>query len=117
NVTVVQTCALPISRFCIHPKDKVDQALNIGGTKDIKLNYSDRLNPDLVITEKEENTKEIVEQLEQYYPVYVFEVQSIADALRMINDLGNIIHRQKEAHQLRHRINELFKELPKIQQK
>jgi len=105
------------TRFCIHPKDKVDQALNIGGTKDIKLNRIHRLNPDLVIAEKEENTKEIVEQLEQYYPVYVFEVQSIADALRMINDLGNIIHRQKEAHQLRHRINELFKELPKIQQK
>jgi len=100
------------TRFCIHPKDKVENALNIGGTKDIKLDRIHQLKPDLIIAEKEENTKEIVEELEQYYPVYVFEVQTVDDAFRMMADLGDITDRAKQANELIQNIKKVFKEIP-----
>lgn len=100
------------TRFCIHPHDKVEQALNIGGTKDIKLDRIHQLKPDLIIAEKEENTKEIVEELEQHYPVFVFEVQTVDDAFRMIDDLGHIVDRQEEATRLIEKIKALFIEIP-----
>lgn len=57
------------TRYCIHPKEKVDQATVVGGTKKIKFDVIRSLNPDIIFTEKEENTKEIVEELEKEFPV------------------------------------------------
>src|SRR5699024_12862531 len=56
------------TRFCIHPKGKVEKAMNVGGTKDMKIDRVRALNPDLIICEKEENTKEMVTELEKHYP-------------------------------------------------
>lgn len=85
------------TRFCKFPEDRVEQALNIGGTKEIKLDRIHSLKPDLIIAEKEENTKKIVETLEKHYPTFVFEIQSINDSLRMIEDLGKLVGKQEKA--------------------
>jgi iron complex transport system substrate-binding protein len=100
------------TRFCIFPKDKVQRAINIGGTKDIKLDRIHDLKPELIIAEKEENTKEIVETLEQHYPVFVFEVQNIRDVYRMINDLGSITNRKEESIQMIKDIKNKLDNLP-----
>src|SRR5690625_3772748 len=105
------------TRFCIHPSNQVEKAVNIGGTKDVKIDRIHKLNPDLIIAEKEENTKEIVEQLEQYYPVFVFEVQTVDDAFRMMTDLGDIVNRQIEATSLITEIKRTFINLPQFQRK
>lgn len=104
------------TRFCIHPKEKVQQAVNVGGTKDMKLERIHELEPDLIIAEKEENTKEMVEKLEEYYPVYVFEIQTVNDALEMIEQLGTLINRFENALSLKDEIKKRFKKLPKIDQ-
>lgn len=100
------------TRFCIHPQGRVEQAINIGGTKDIKIERIHDLKPDLIMAEKEENTKEIVETLEKHYPVYVFEIQTVRDALKMIEDLGYLTHRAQKALTLKKDINSAFKQLP-----
>ncbi|MFS0671724.1 ABC transporter substrate-binding protein [Ornithinibacillus sp. 179-J 7C1 HS] len=102
------------TRFCIHPKDKVKQATNIGGTKEIKLDRIHELKPDLIIAEKEENTKEIVETLEQHFPVFVFEVKKIADVYRMITDVGRLTERESESAKLVESIQREFLNLPKM---
>jgi iron complex transport system substrate-binding protein len=102
------------TRFCIFPEEKVQKAKNIGGTKDIKLDRIHELKPDLIIAEKEENTKEIVETLEQHYPVFVFEVQNIPDVYRMINDLGIITNRKEEAIQMINEIKNKFDTLANV---
>lgn len=102
------------TRFCIHPKDKVKQAINIGGTKEIKLDRIHELKPDLIIAEKEENTKEIVETLEQHYPVFVFEVKEISDVYRMIMDVGKLTKRESESTKLVESINSEFVKLPNV---
>ncbi|MFC0300588.1 ABC transporter substrate-binding protein [Virgibacillus soli] len=105
------------TRFCIFPKDKIANAVNIGGTKEIKLHRIQSLQPDLIIAEKEENTQEIVETLEQYFPVYVFEIQTIDDVLRMITDLGDVTNRQNQASKLSVNIQTAFSYVPNLQAK
>ena len=96
------------TRFCIHPSPEVNEIPAIAGTKDIKLDKILQLKPDLVIAEKEENTKEIVETLEQHVPVYVAEVQSVQEAYTMMTDLGDVTNRQKQAQTLISQIQDGF---------
>src|SRR5690625_905036 len=96
------------------PDDKVETVLNVGGTKDIQLDRIQQLQPDLIIAEKEENTKEMVAALEVDYPVYVFEIQTIQDASRMIHDLGELTDRQLLATELNAQIDKAFARLPKM---
>lgn len=102
------------TRFCIHPQPDVEKAMNIGGTKDMKLERIKALDPHLIIAEKEENTKEMVEELEKHFPVYVFEIQTVEDALQMIKDLGRITNRSLEANQMISTIQTSFTKLPDV---
>src|SRR5690554_4941814 len=72
------------TRFCKYPEHIVERAIPVGGTKDMKIDRIIELSPDLIIMEKEENTKEMVQQLETFLPVYVFEIKQMRDALKMI---------------------------------
>lgn len=105
------------TRYCIHPKGKVENVQAVAGTKDIKLDAIKAVKPDLIIVEKEENTKEIVEELEQYFPVYVAEVQTIDEAFQMIEDMGALTDRIQPASQLVTTIREQFKTIPNIEGK
>ena len=102
------------TEYCIYPKDQVRNAKIVGGTKEINVGKIHELKPDLVIVEKEENTKEIVEMLEKHYPVYVMEVQSISDSYNMITSIGDLTNRKKEANCLIRKIQLEFSSLPKI---
>ncbi len=101
------------TRFCIHPKGSIEKVKNVGGTKDMKIERIHEINPDLIIVEKEENTKVMVAELEQHYPVFVFEIQTFADALNMIETLGSILNRTQEADALGHDIERAFANFPK----
>jgi iron complex transport system substrate-binding protein len=102
------------TKYCIFPKGEVDTVSIVGGTKEIELRKIQELKPDLIIAEKEENTKEMVETLEQEFPVFVAEVQSIQDAYRMIEDLGKITQRTAQANKLVSTIQKEFQSLPKL---
>lgn len=101
------------TRFCKYPQDKVAKALNVGGTKDFKIDRIHSLKPDLIIMEKEENTEEMVKELEKHYPVYVFEIQSVDNAFRMITDLGTITDRNLQAESLSNGIRAMLDTLPR----
>lgn len=101
------------TRFCIHPKGKVENVPAVAGTKDIKLEAIQELQPDLIVVEKEENTREIVEELEKHFPVFVAEVQSVDDAFRMIEEMGSLTDRNEAASELAGAIREQFESLPK----
>lgn len=101
------------TRFCIHPKGDVENVPAVAGTKDIKLEAIQAVRPDLIIVEKEENTKEIVEELEKHFPVYVAEVQSVDEAFQMIGDMGSLTDRVDAATKLNNAIQHQFESLPK----
>lgn len=105
------------TRFCIFPEGRVKKVKAVAGTKDIKIDAIHEAKPDLIFVEKEENTEEIVKTLEQFYPVYVAEVQSIKDAYRMIHDVGHVTDRENEAEDLVRNIQAQFNSFPKMQGK
>lgn len=102
------------TRFCIHPKGIVEKGVNGSGTKDLKLERIHELNPDLIIIDKEENTKEMVEQLEAYYPVFAFEVQTVTDAFQIMESLGSIVNRTRQADALIQDIQKAFSSFPSL---
>ncbi|REB04706.1 iron ABC transporter substrate-binding protein [Sporosarcina sp. BI001-red] len=99
------------TRFCIHPSPAVLDVKAVAGTKDIKLDAILQLKPDLIIAEKEENTRDIVEALEQHLPVYVAEVQNVQEAYTMIENIGDVTDRRDQAQSLVSEIQEGFQSL------
>lgn len=89
-----------ITKFCIHPNTLFKSAIKVGGTKKVNINLIDSLHPDLIVCEKEENTPEMVAELESKWPVYVTDVRSVADAYKMVNDLGRIVGEPEKAEEL-----------------
>ena len=98
------------TRFCIHPHPQVKAALNVGGTKQVDYNRIASLQPDLIIAEKEENTRDTIAVLEQSYPVYVADVKTVAEAIRMIRDLGALTDRGEQAEILAQAIEDRVRE-------
>lgn len=79
-----------ITKFCIHPKERCALKQKIGGTKNFNIEKIKSLNPDLIIANKEENTKEGVDKLRNYFPVYVSDITDLTSSLQMIIDLATI---------------------------
>jgi len=92
------------TRFCIHPAEEVASAVRVGGTKAIKMDRLHALKPDLIIAEKEENTPEMVRELEKHYPVFVVNVEEVSHAYRMVEDLGRITQTESQATDMLSRI-------------
>lgn len=101
------------TQYCIFPANEVATVPTVGGTKQVQLEKIQELQPDLIICEKEENTKEMVEQLAAHFPVYVAQVESVDDAHRMIRDVGAVVNRLHEANTLEAQIAQAFRALPK----
>lgn len=89
------------TKFCIHPEDLVQDIDKIGGTKNIRTDQIIRLNPDVVIANKEENVKEQIEELIQAgIHVWLSECSTIEEAVQEIVDLGRQINRESQAKKL-----------------
>lgn len=84
------------TKFCIFPEAAATVEI-VGGTKQINEEKIRALQPDIIFAEKEENTKEIVEALEQQFVVYVAQVESIEHAYTMIEKVGRVVQAEAEA--------------------
>jgi ABC-type Fe3+-hydroxamate transport system substrate-binding protein len=103
-----------ITKFCIHPSEKIVNTIKIGGTKQLNIPLIKSLNPDLIIANKEENERLQVEELMADYPVYVSDPNSLATALQMINDVGLITGCEKPAKRLCGAISGAFNTLQPV---
>lgn len=80
-----------VTKFCVHPEQLRSQCTVVGGTKQVHLDRISGLHPDLIIANKEENTREMVRDLEVIAPVWVSDIQTIADACDMMAQLGDLL--------------------------
>lgn len=83
-----------VTKFCAHPKGFKQKKTVIGGTKDFDFEKIDRLQPDLIIGNKEENYREGIEQLADQHPVWMSDIVTLEDALQMMRSIGEITGRQ-----------------------
>lgn len=99
--------------FCIHPASQHLSKPRVGGTKKLSIDKIKELNPDLIIGNKEENSKEQIEELERFFPVWMSNVKTFDEALDMIAKLGSIVSRISDAHKLVKQLTERFEKLEK----
>jgi ABC-type Fe3+-hydroxamate transport system substrate-binding protein len=100
-----------LTKFCIHPIDKFATRTKVGGTKKLNFEAIRALRPDLIIGNKEENTKAEIELLQQEFPVWMSDVNTLEQAQQMIIDLANVVDRAPEAAYLSHLIGAGFRDL------
>ncbi len=103
-----------ITKYCIHPKEKVKKIAKIGGTKNFDFDKIINLKPDLIIANKEENYKEGIDKLEQQFPVWVSDINDINSSFEMILKIGKIIGKQTKSKELVNTLTTDFEELKNI---
>ena len=99
-----------ITKFCVHPKHLKATKQIVGGTKQVKYDKIKDLQPDIIIANKEENTKEIVEELSKICPVWVTNIVTIEDNLQMIADFGKLFNKRTEAQKWEDKISFAYHE-------
>lgn len=100
-----------ITKFCIHPDAWFRTKTRIGGTKTVNLEQVKKLQPDLIIGNKEENSEEDIRELRKIAPVWMSDIYTLSDALNMISSLGEICDRSEQANALCAEIKTNFAEL------
>src|SRR5690606_29150496 len=88
-----------ITKFCVHPHHLLKAKTVVGGTKKVDFDKIKNLRPDIIICNKEENTREMVLELEKTAPVWVTDIRSVEDCMEMISSFGKLF--QKESQSVR----------------
>ncbi|HZY82534.1 MAG TPA: helical backbone metal receptor [Cyclobacteriaceae bacterium] len=101
-----------VTKFCVHPEEWRGRKAIVGGTKNVDHPVVDSLTPDLIIANKEENTKEDVERLMKKYKVWVSDIATVDDAFKMIETIGGFVERKEQAKQIVAGIRHSFSRLP-----
>lgn len=86
-----------ITKFCVHPKEWFGNKTRVGGTKTLDIEKIKALHPQLIIANKEENVLEQVEAVSKFCPVWVSDVNNLADACQMMESVGEITGRADTA--------------------
>lgn len=94
-----------VTKFCVHPLHIKKTKNIVGGTKNCNFEKIKSLNPTHILCNKEENTKEIVEECQKIAIVHVSEIFTINDSLDLINTYGSLFFRKTEASALIKKIN------------
>jgi len=100
-----------LTKFCIHPIAQFAAKQKVGGTKRLKIEVIRELRPDLIIGNKEENSRTDIELLQQEFPVWMSDICHLEDAMQTIADIGELVDRQPEAAYLNHLIKAGFNDL------
>lgn len=100
-----------ITKFCVHPAHWRKEKTIIGGTKHFHLDRIRKLQPDLIIGNKEENYQEGIETLEKEFPVWMSDIYTLEDALQMSRSIGEISGRVDKSRRIIAQIGEGFKHL------
>lgn len=102
------------TKFCVHPQSWFRNKTRIGGTKNLNIEKILSLNPDLIIANKEENDQAQIEELAKKVPVWVSDIQTLEQALQMIEKVGVLVNKKANALKLIAEIKLTFEKLSKL---
>lgn len=102
-----------ITKFCEHPQNWRKTKAKVGGTKNLKLDVIESLQPDLIIGNKEENDKDSIEALQKKYPVWISDIVRLDDAFGMINAVGELTGSLGKSNVINDQIKGAFSQMKK----
>lgn len=103
-----------VTKFCVHPGHARKTKTVIGGTKNFDLERITRLNPDLIIGNKEENYPEGIAFLRGRFPVWMSDIASLDEALTMIIAVSQLTGEQAKGASVVGEIRAKFNGLEKL---
>ena len=89
-----------LTKFCVHPNGLIKEKTVVGGTKQVNVDRIKALQPDIILCNKEENTEQMVKDMEAIAPVHVSDIKNIEDTLSLIRMYGDIFKTEEDAHNL-----------------
>lgn len=105
------------TRFCIHPEEIVEEIPIVGGTKNPDLEKIIEIQPDFILTNKEENRREDIELLHKYSDVRVTDISTMQDAILEITRLGQILNVQDISQNIVSEIQQMLDNKPEAKPK
>lgn len=99
------------TKFCIHPADKIKSISKIGGTKNVNIEAVLNLKPDLILANKEENTRQDIEAFVGKSSVHLTEIANYSQAIESILEIGQLTNRISESQLLVAQIESSFSNL------
>ncbi|MCG9972945.1 ABC transporter substrate-binding protein [Christiangramia crocea] len=103
-----------ITHFCVHPSFLKQIKTRVGGTKKVNFRKIRELEPDIILCNKEENTKEMVKELEKIAPVHISEVSDLQSSCELIIQYGKIFNCEPLALTLSDSIRKKAEELERL---
>ncbi|MDT8347954.1 MAG: helical backbone metal receptor, partial [Flavobacteriaceae bacterium] len=83
----------------------------VGGTKNLHFDRIKALQPDFILTNKEENTPEIVRFCQSLAPTYTSDIADLEDLINLIKDLKRLCAIPLKADELIEKLQHKFQEL------
>tara|TARA_B100000809_G_C15031772_1_gene492247 strand:+ start:191 stop:982 length:792 start_codon:yes stop_codon:yes gene_type:complete len=96
----VESSIVGVTKFCSHPSSLRKNKTVVGGTKQVRFDKIKNLKPDIILCNKEENTKEMILELENIAPVHISDIYNLDDALELIDLYGKLFSVEKKAEAL-----------------
>lgn len=96
----LESLIVGVTKFCVHPNHLKKTKTIVGGTKNIKIDKIRALKPDLILCNKEENTKDIVEKCRKIAVTHVSDIYTITDTLALINQYGKLFSCEEKAAEI-----------------
>jgi len=103
------------TKYCIHPKDDVQNIPIVGDIKNVSLDKIKEINPDIVFALKQENDKETIEKIAENFPVFVFDICSVEDSQKMIISMGQICNIETSATSMFNKIKQKLSNINKLE--
>lgn len=94
----LESSIVGITKFCVHPNHFRKDKTIVGGTKVVHFDKIKALEPDIILCNKEENTLEMIQELERIAPVHLSDVYTIADCTELIAMYGRLFSKEDEAN-------------------
>jgi ABC-type Fe3+-hydroxamate transport system substrate-binding protein len=93
----LEDAVVGVTKFCVHPTHLRTIKTIVGGTKQINLEKLKALKPDIILCNKEENTKDIVEQCETIATTHISDIYTIMDSIALTEQYGKMFDCEYEA--------------------
>ncbi|MBR9846796.1 MAG: ABC transporter substrate-binding protein [Algicola sp.] len=103
-----------VTKFCVHPNHLRKEKTIVGGTKQVHYDKIKALNPDIILCNKEENTKEMISELEEIAPVHVSDIYNIDDSLELIAMYGDMFDKSENAKRMSTEIKSKLTDFKKL---
>ncbi len=97
--------------FCVEPRSKVEAIPTVGGTKTVDVERALALSPDVVLANREENTRERVEAIARAAPVWLSDPRGPSDVPALWREMGAIVGRGEEAELNARPVEELLRDV------